>query len=66
MPKKMPERTYVVDKRRVSIINLKGSVGYREWLNDVSNDSRIASAVIVRDALAAWAKANGYQKPPEI
>ncbi len=66
MARKKSERVYHVGKERISVITIKGSSGYRDWLNDVSEESRIASSVIVRDALAAWAKTNGYQKPPEI
>jgi hypothetical protein len=51
---------------RVAVIVLKGSPEYREWLNDISRETLIPVASIVRDALAKWAKQRGHEAPPEI
>lgn len=66
MAKKKAAPTFVAGRERISVITVKGSTAFRDWLAYVSSESRIASTVIVRDALAAWAKANDYPKPPEI
>jgi hypothetical protein len=49
----------------VSIINLKGSAAYRDWLSGLSKKTHIPAAMIVRLALADWAKQNGHASPPE-
>jgi hypothetical protein len=51
---------------RLSVLNLKGSPEYRDWLAGISKESLIPAATIVRDALAKWAKARGYPAPPEV
>ena len=50
---------------QTSVINLKGSDGYREWLSGVSKKTHIPSASIVRLALAEWASKHGHVAPPE-
>jgi hypothetical protein len=49
----------------VSIINLKGTAAYRDWLSGLSKKTHIPAAVIVRLALAEWAVKNGHPSPPE-
>ena len=49
----------------VSIINLKGSAAYRDWLSGRSKATLIPAAAIVRLALAEWASRNGHPRPPE-
>src|SRR4051794_40105731 len=49
----------------ISIINLKGSPAYREWLSGVSKKTHIPVASIVRLALVDWASKNGHLVPPE-
>jgi hypothetical protein len=51
---------------RLSVLNLKGSPEYREWLSEISYESRIAVSVIVRDAVAKWAEERGYSQPPDV
>jgi hypothetical protein len=50
---------------QTSIINLKGTGQYREWLSGVSRKTHIPAASIVRLALADWAAKNGHPSPPE-
>jgi hypothetical protein len=50
---------------RVTVIALKGSPEYRDWLGDLSKRSRIPTAVIVDLALADWAKKNEMPPPPD-
>jgi hypothetical protein len=61
--KKAPPKAAV---ERVSVLNLKGSPEYREWLSTISKKSLIPVAAIIRDSVANWAEARGYPKPPEL
>jgi hypothetical protein len=53
------------DRSQVSVINLKGTGPYRDWLSSVSKKTHIPAASIVRLALADWASKNAHQPPPE-
>jgi hypothetical protein len=48
-----------------SIINLKGSDAYQEWLAGLSKRTHIPIATIVRLALADWAAKGGHPAGPE-
>jgi hypothetical protein len=50
---------------RVAVVVLKGTPEYRDWLNEISKESLIPVASIVRDALSKWAKERGYPKSPQ-
>jgi hypothetical protein len=52
-------------KGQVSIITLKGSDAYRDWLAAESKRTHIPAASIVRLGLALWASQNGGRTPPE-
>ena len=51
---------------RLSVLNLKGSPDYRDWLNEISDQSLIPVTSIMRNAVAKWAKERGYREPPEV
>lgn len=51
------------DDREIVIV-LKDTPEYREWFDGLSEQTLIAGATIVRDALAAWAEARGLTAPP--
>ena len=51
---------------RLSVLNLKGSPAYRDWLASLSEASLIPVTNIVRDALERWAEGRGYPKPPKV
>ena len=51
---------------RLSVLNLKGSPEYRDWLGTISKQSLIPVTTIVRDAVAKWAKERNYPSPPEV
>jgi hypothetical protein len=51
---------------RETIINMKGSRAYSEWLESVHRKTHIPKVVIFRLALAEWAVRNGHDAPPEI
>ncbi|MFO0957369.1 MAG: hypothetical protein U0800_07860 [Isosphaeraceae bacterium] len=50
---------------QTSIINLKGTDEYRDWLRAQSKRTHIPAASIVRLGLALWAEKNGASEPPE-
>jgi hypothetical protein len=52
-------------KGQVSIITLKGTAAYRDWLAAQSKRTHIPAATIVRLGLALWAEQNGAKAPPE-
>jgi hypothetical protein len=50
---------------QVSVITLKGTAEFRDWLAAESKRTHIPSASIVRLGLALWAAKNGGKTPPE-
>lgn len=52
-------------KGQVSIITLKGTAAYRDWLAAESKRTHIPSSTLVRLGLAMWAEKNGGKTPPE-
>jgi len=64
-PKKGVKRTDPQDDRP-TVINLKGSVEYVNWLEKISKESRIAKATLFRWAMAELAEKQNWQPPPEI
>jgi hypothetical protein len=53
------------DRAQLSVINLKGTGEFRDWLAGVSKSTHIPAASIVRLALAEWAGKHGHPAPPE-
>lgn len=51
---------------RPTIINLKGTNEYAEWLEAVYRKTHLPKATIFRVAVAEWAERNGHPKPPEL
>lgn len=45
---------------RTTIISLKGTQKQADWLESVHRKTHIPKAVIIRLALAEWAKSRGY------
>jgi hypothetical protein len=64
-PDPLPSRSASAEDR-TTIINLKGSLAYDAWLEEIHNTTHLAKAVIIRLALKSWAKQNGHREPPEI
>ena len=52
-------------KGQVSIITLKGTAAYRDWLAAESRRTHIPAASIVRLGIALWAAQNSTTNPPE-
>jgi hypothetical protein len=51
---------------RETIINMKGSRAYSEWLESIHRNTHIPKVVLFRLALAEWAERNGHDAPPEL
>lgn len=51
---------------RVTVINLKGTPEYRNWLSSMSKKTRIPASSITRIAYEEWAKKHGHPAPPEL
>ena len=49
---------------RVTVIVLKDSEEYRDWVDDLSRATLIPVATIIRDALAKWAADRKLPAPP--
>jgi hypothetical protein len=59
-----PDTVEVMGVDRVTIVNLKGSMEQREWLDHIARETMIPASRIVRAALSAWAKKRGYPPMP--
>lgn len=51
---------------RPTVINLKGTNEYIDWIDDLHRRTHIPKATIVRLALAEWAERHGHPAPPEL
>lgn len=64
-PKPTLEESPPETKAQFSVISLKGTKEYRDWLTAESKRTHIPAATIVRLGLALWAKEYGGKVPPE-
>lgn len=51
---------------RPTIINLKGTNEYAQWLEALYRKTHLPKATIFRIAVAEWAERNGHPRPPEM
>jgi hypothetical protein len=51
---------------RETVIHLKGSPEYVDWLEAIHKKTRLPKATIFRVAVEEWAKRNNHPSPPEI
>jgi hypothetical protein len=51
---------------RETIVHMKGSAEYVDWLEEVHRKTHIPKVQIFRIAVAEWAARNGLREPPEI
>jgi hypothetical protein len=54
-----------VSKARTTILSLKGSPEWSQWLGDLGAKFRTSKAGIIDRALAEFAERNGFRDPPE-
>lgn len=54
------------DAARETVIHMKGSPEYVQWLDDAHKKTHIPKVQIFRLALQVWATKNGLESPPEI
>ena len=50
--------------RRMTVMTIKGTVEWKEWLDRLADFSRLPSTVLIDVALADWAKQHGFEEPP--
>lgn len=68
-PRKAAKQTPepVADRsERETVIHMKGSPDYVDWLEEVHRKTHIPKVQIFRIAIAEWASRNGHREPPEI
>jgi hypothetical protein len=68
-PKKAVKRTPELAEdrsERETVIHMKGSADYVDWLEEVHRKTHIPKVQIFRIAVAEWAERNGHREPPEI
>ena len=51
---------------RETVIHLKGSPEYVDWLEALNKETRLPKATIIRIALEEWAERNHHPAPPSI
>ncbi|WP_422923408.1 hypothetical protein [Singulisphaera sp. PoT] len=61
LPKSPEERS-----ERETVIHMKGSPEYVDWLENAHRETHIPKVQIFRLALATWAAKNGLSQPPDI
>ncbi len=50
--------------KRMTVMTIKGTVEWKEWLDRLSDFSRLPSTVLIDVALADWAKQRGFLESP--
>lgn len=51
---------------RETVIHMKGSRAYVEWLDELHRKTHIPKVQIFRIAVADWARRGGHSEPPEM
>lgn len=46
-----------------TLVSLRGSEEYREWLEGLANRSHLPMAILLEHALREYAERHGYEKP---
>jgi hypothetical protein len=62
---KKPDPSEVREDRE-TVIHMKGSPEFVDWLDAVHKATHIPKVQIFRIAVAEWAKKNGHPAPPEM
>jgi hypothetical protein len=50
--------------RRTTVVTIKGTDEWKDWLNGLSDHLRIPTSTVVDLALVLYARENGYRKDP--
>lgn len=64
--KKTGPKTSASAADRVTVVNVKGSEAFREWLATASDETLIPASAIVRAGLALWAEKMKRPGPPKL
>lgn len=51
---------------RETVVHMKGSPAYVDWLERMHKKTRIPKVQLFRIAMEDWAAKNGHEAPPEI
>lgn len=65
-PKAGSKKDAIPPDERVTIVNLKGSAEYAEWLESIHKKTHIPKSTLIRLGMAEWAAKNGHSRPPEL
>jgi hypothetical protein len=65
-PKRGAKRPETSPDDRIAVIHLKGTPAYADWLESIHRATHIPKAVLIRLAVAEWAKNHGHPEPPEM
>ena len=49
---------------RQTVLNIKGRVAWKEWLDRLARHNRVTVSTAIDHALAMYAKATGFEEPP--
>ena len=49
---------------RVTVLNLKGTREYKQWLDELSEFSHMPTSTLFDVSIADWAKRQGFSKTP--
>lgn len=64
MPKQKPNQKPKAEAR-ITAVALKGTIAWRDWLNELATEARMPAPVLIDVLLADYAKAKGFRPPPE-
>ena len=54
------------EPERETIVNMKGSPEYSDWLEGIHRKTHMPKVQVFRLAIAEWAERHGHPSPPEI
>jgi hypothetical protein len=62
--KKSAPKTEVGDDSRVVLMSVKGTEEFQAWFDELCDYLRLPKTVLFEHAVVAFAKAQGFPKPP--
>lgn len=65
MAKKKPGRPKMGPEPKRTVVNLKGSPAWGDWLGEISERTMIPASKLIEVAMKEWAERNGHPAPPK-
>ena len=59
--KAKPAKPEPIDLRQI-VISMKGTAGFRDWLNELADHERVTSVAVIERALVEYAANHGFTK----